>query len=195
MSATPEIAVPLEQVPIARRATATIAVIGNPNAGKSTLFNRLTGMRQKTANYPGVTVERRSGRVIVDDRPIELIDLPGTFSLSPDSMDEQIAVSVLLGRVEGTPAPDAILAVVDATRLYQGLFLLQQLSEFGLPVAVALTMTDAAERNGLRLDFERLSAVLGGMPIFPVVATTHCDIPNVTVPGSCSGTSTAVRRG
>jgi len=172
MAAAPEISVPLEQVHIARRASATVAVIGNPNAGKSTLFNRLTGMRQKTANYPGVTVERRSGRLTIADAAIELIDLPGTFSLSPESTDEQIAVSVLLGRVPGTPAPDAILAVVDATRLYQGLFLLQQLSEFAIPVTVALTMTDAAERNGIRIDLERLSEALGGMRIVPVVATT-----------------------
>jgi ferrous iron transport protein B len=172
MAATPEISVPLESVPIARRASATVAVIGNPNAGKSTLFNRLTGMRQKTANYPGVTVERRSGRMTIAEKNIELVDLPGTFSLSPNSTDEQIAVSVLLGRVPGTPVPDAILAVVDATRLYQGLFLLQQLSEFGIPVTVALTMSDAAERNGIRIDIDRLGAALGGMRIVPVVATT-----------------------
>ena len=167
-----EISIPLEQVPIARRATSTIAVIGNPNSGKSTLFNRLTGMRQKTANYPGVTVERRSGRITIGTEAIELIDLPGTYSLSPTSADEQIAVSVLLGRVSGTPKPDAILAVVDATRLYQGLFLLQQLSDFNVPVVVVLTMTDAAERDGLRIDLDKLSAVLGGMAVFPVVATT-----------------------
>jgi ferrous iron transport protein B len=172
MAATPEVSVPLEQVAVSRRARATIAVIGNPNTGKSTLFNRLTGMRQKTANYPGVTVERRSGRITVGTDAIELIDLPGTYSLSPNSTDEQIAVSVLLGRVGGTPKPDAILAVVDATRLYQGLFLLQQLSEFDVPVAVALTMTDAAERDGIRINFEDLSTILGGMPVFPIVATT-----------------------
>ena len=172
MSATPEIAVPVESVPIAGRVRACIAVIGNPNAGKSTLFNRLTGMRQKTANYPGVTVERRSGRISLGRDSVELVDLPGTFSLSPDSTDEQIAVSVLLGRVPQTRAPDAILAVVDATRLYQGLFLLQQLCELGRPVAVALTMTDAAERDGVRIDLDALSAALGGVQIFPVVATT-----------------------
>ena len=172
MSAKPEIAVAVESIPITRGAKATIAVIGNPNAGKSTLFNRLTGMRQKTANYPGVTVERHSGRVSVGADSLELIDLPGIFSLSPESTDEQIAVSVLLGRVAQTPAPDAILAVVDATRLYQGLFLLQQLCEFGVPVAVALTMTDAAERDGLRIDLEELGAALGGLAIYPVVATT-----------------------
>ncbi len=192
MAATSEVSVPLEQVGIARRAQATIAVIGNPNTGKSTLFNRLTGMRQKTANYPGVTVERRSGRVTVGGEAIELIDLPGTFSLSPNSMDEQIAVSVLLGRISGTPRPDAIVAVVDATRLYQGLFLLQQLSEFGIPVAVALTMTDAAERAGIKIDIDKLSATLGGMNVFPVVATTGRGIDALreglaALPGSKAG--------
>ena len=172
MAANAEVTVALDQVPINRRASATVAVIGNPNTGKSTLFNRLTGMRQKTANYPGVTVERRSGRVTVDGDAIELIDLPGTFSLSPASMDEQIAVSVLLGRVSGTPQPDAIVAVVDATRLYQGLFLVQQLSEFNVPLAIALTMTDAAERRGIRVDLQKLSEMLGGIPVYPVVATT-----------------------
>jgi ferrous iron transport protein B len=172
MAATAEVSIPLDQVSISRRATATVAVIGNPNTGKSTLFNRLTGMRQKTANYPGVTVERRSGRVSVGSEAIELIDLPGTISLSPGSMDEQIAVSVLLGRVSGTPQPDAILAVVDATRLYQGLFLVQQLSEFNVPLAIALTMTDAAQRKGIRIDLQKLSETLGGVPIYPVVATT-----------------------
>ncbi|MGD2167808.1 MAG: ferrous iron transport protein B [Gammaproteobacteria bacterium] len=172
MVAAPEVSVPLEQIQVSRRACASVAVIGNPNTGKSTLFNRLTGMRQKTANYPGVTVERRSGRITVGTDALELIDLPGTFSLSPLSTDEQIAVSVLLGRIAGTPRPDAILAVVDATRLYQGLFLLQQLSEFDVPVAIALTMIDAAERDGIRIDLEKLSATLGGIPVYPVVATT-----------------------
>jgi ferrous iron transport protein B len=172
MSVQAEIAIPLERIPTARKATATIAVIGNPNAGKSTVFNRLTGMRQRTANYPGVTVERRSGRVSIGERVFDLIDLPGTYSLSPNSTDEQIAVSVLFGRVDGTPRPDAVLAVLDATRLYQGLFLAQQLTRLGVPLAVALTMSDAAERDGIATDMERLSAALGGAQIYPVVGTT-----------------------
>jgi ferrous iron transport protein B len=172
MAAQPEISIPVEQIPVARRAMATIAVIGNPNAGKSTVFNRLTGMRQRTANYPGVTVERRSGRVTIGERVFDLIDLPGTYSLSPNSTDEQIAVSVLFGRVDGTPRPDAVLAVIDATRLYQGLFLAQQLTRLGVPLAVALTMSDAAERDGIATDVERLSALLGGAQIYPIVATT-----------------------
>ncbi len=172
MSSTAEIVVPLEKLTVNRRATGTIAVIGNPNAGKSSVFNRLTGMRQRTANYPGVTVERRVGRALIGDVPLDLIDLPGTYSLSPGSTDERIAVSVLFGRVTGTARPDAILAVIDATRLYQGLYLLQQLVELGLPMIVALTMTDAAQKEGLKIDFERLEARLGGVRVFPIVATT-----------------------
>jgi ferrous iron transport protein B len=103
---------------------------------------------------------------------LDLIDLPGTYSLSPTSTDEQIAVDVLFGRVVGTPRPDAVLAVIDATRLYQGLYLLQQLVELGRPMIVALTMTDAAEQQGLRIDIGVLREALGGVPVCPIVATT-----------------------
>jgi ferrous iron transport protein B len=167
-----EISVALDQIGHRRRARATIAVVGNPNAGKSALFNRLTGLHQKTANYPGVTVERRTGRCRIGDDSIDLVDLPGTFSLTANSADEAITVGVLFGRVEGTPHPDGIVAVIDSTRLYQGLYLLQQLVELELPLMVALTMSDAAERAGIRVDHARLSAVLGGVPVFPIVATT-----------------------
>ena len=109
--ATPaETAVPLERIAVRRKAAGTVAVVGNPNAGKSSVFNRLTGLRQHTANYPGVTVERRVGRGTFGDLSLDLIDLPGTYSLSPTSADERIAVDVLFGRVAGTPRPDAILA-------------------------------------------------------------------------------------
>jgi ferrous iron transport protein B len=172
MSSHPEVSVPLRDLAVRRRASATIAVVGNPNSGKSSLFNRLTGMNQRTANYPGVTVERRVGRASVGGAVIDLVDLPGTYSLSPNSMDERIAVGVLLGRVLGTPRPDAILAVVDATRLYQSLYLLQQLIELGRPLAVALTMSDAAHKEGIQIDAERLGRHLGGVQVFPVVATT-----------------------
>ncbi len=162
----------IDAIPRSRRARVTFAVVGNPNAGKSTLFNRLTGLRQKTANYPGVTVEKHVGTALLGDSPLDLIDLPGIFCLTPDSADERIAVDVLLGRVAGTPQPDGILAVVDATRLYQGLFLLQQLAELGRPMVVALTMADAAARNGTRFDIDRLRQCLGGIPIVSIVATT-----------------------
>jgi len=172
MSTPTEVVVPLKDIRVSRKASATVAVIGNPNAGKSTVFNRLTGMRQKTANYPGVTVERRSGRLQIGETALDLIDLPGTYSLSPNSADEEIAIGVMFGRIPGTPAPDAILAVIDSTRLYQGLFLVQQLLSLERPIAVALTMTDAARREGLQIDIGRLQARLGGIPIYPVVATT-----------------------
>lgn len=172
MASRAEVAVPAGKIGITRRAAGTIAVVGNPNCGKSSLFNRLTGMSQRTANYPGVTVERRMGRAAIGATAVDLIDLPGTYSLSPTSTDERIAVGVLFGRVPGTPRPDAILAVVDSTRLYQSLFFVQQLLKLGRPVVVALTMSDAAERDGLKIDIARLQHRLGGIEIFPVVATT-----------------------
>jgi ferrous iron transport protein B len=172
MATRVETAVPIESIRVHRRAAGTIAVVGNPNAGKSSVFNRLTGLRQSTANYPGVTVERRVGRGVFDGTTVDLVDLPGTYSLSPNSTDERIAVDVLFGRVPGTPKPDAILAVIDATRLYQGLYLLQQLVELGRPMVVALTMADAADRGGLKIDLAALRDSLGGVPVFPIVATT-----------------------
>ncbi|MDH5345717.1 MAG: 50S ribosome-binding GTPase, partial [Gammaproteobacteria bacterium] len=164
--------VPADQVSVRRRTSASIAVVGNPNSGKSTLFNRLTGMRQKTGNYPGVTVEKHVGVAKAGDRQIELIDLPGMFALSTHSLEERIAADVVLGRMAGMPKPDGVLAVVDATHLYQGLYLVQQMLELGLPVMVALTMTDAAEAGGIRIDADALKERLGGVTICPVVATT-----------------------
>jgi ferrous iron transport protein B len=167
-----EIHIPANQISRSRRADASVAVVGNPNSGKSTLFNRLTGLRQRIGNYPGVTVERHVGTLKVGERAIELVDLPGTHALSAHSIEEQIAVNVILGHMEGTAVPDGILAVVDATNLYQGLYLVQQLLELERPVVVALTMLDAAELEGLRIDVDKLSAHLGGVTICPVVATT-----------------------
>jgi len=172
MAARAETVVKVETLTVHRRATGTIAVVGNPNAGKSSVFNRLTGLRQRTANYPGVTVERHLGRSVFGGTTLDLIDLPGTYSLSPNSTDERIAVDVLFGRVAGTPRPDAILAVIDSTRLYQGLYLLQQLVELGRPMIVALTMADAAQREGLKIDYPALEELLGGVRVYPVVATT-----------------------
>ena len=164
--------VPVDKIGIRRRASASIAVIGNPNSGKSTLFNRLTGLRQTTGNYPGVTVERHSGIVQINDTALELIDLPGIYCLGGFSSDERIAVDVILGRMDETPPPDGLLVVLDATHLYQGLYLLQQLMEMQLPTAVALTMTDAATASGLDISIEVLQRHLGGIPICPVIATT-----------------------
>ncbi|MGD8358466.1 MAG: ferrous iron transport protein B, partial [Lysobacterales bacterium] len=164
--------VPVEKIGIRRRATASIAVIGNPNSGKSTLFNRLTGLRQTTGNYPGVTVEKHSGIVQLASSAIELVDLPGIYCLGGFSADERIAVEVILGRINHTPPPDGLLVVLDATHLYQGLYLLQQLMEMQVPLVVALTMGDAATASGLDVSVEVLQRHLGGVRICPVVATT-----------------------
>ena len=169
--------VSVDQITASRRPTASIAVVGNPNSGKSTLFNRLTGLRQRTANYPGATVEKHVGTANVGKTVLELIDLPGTFSLSANSMEERIAVDVVLGRMPGTNPPAGILAVVDMTNLYQGLYLVQQLMELELPMVVALTMSDAATLGGLRVDVDALRARLGGALVCPVVATTGLGIP------------------
>lgn len=172
MAKPTEIRVPLKDITVSRHTDASIAVVGGPNSGKSTLFNRLTGMRQRIGNYPGVTVERHVGTLKSGALKIELVDLPGTHALSAHSTEEQIAIDVIFGRMAGTQPPDGVLAVVDATNLYQGLYLVQQLIELELPVLVALTMSDAAERAGLRIDTDKLSARLGGVRVCPVVATS-----------------------
>jgi ferrous iron transport protein B len=139
-----------------------IALAGNPNAGKTTLFNALTGLRQKVANYPGVTVERKEGvwQLAEGTQPARLIDLPGLYSLDAASVDEQIARDVLTGRISGLPAPDVIVAVVDATNLERNLYLVTQLLEYGRPLVVALTMCDMAERRGLKVDVGQLAEAL-----------------------------------
>ena len=172
MTKSAEIRIPANEITLSRRADVTVAVVGNPNSGKSTLFNRLTGLKQRIGNYPGVTVERHIGTLRVDDKVTELVDLPGTHSLSAHSLEEHIAVDVIFGRMQGTREPDGVLAVLDATNLYQGLFLVQQLIDLELPVIVALTMTDAADEGGIGIDVEALGRSLGGVPIYPVVATT-----------------------
>jgi len=167
-----EIRIPANEIAVRRTTESSIAVVGNPNSGKSTLFNRLTGLKQRIGNYPGVTVERHVGILSYDGKQTELVDLPGTHSLSAHSLEEQIAVDVILGRLESTDSPDGILAVLDATNLYQGLFLIQQLIDLELPMVVALTMTDAAVQSGIDIDVDALSQALGGVRICSVVATT-----------------------
>jgi ferrous iron transport protein B len=139
-----------------------VAVAGNPNAGKSALFNALTGARQKVGNYPGVTVERKSGRLVLEDgRPVEMVDLPGSYSLEPASPDEAVTRDVLLGRQIGERTPDALVIVVDASNLDNHLRFCLQLIELGLPTIVALNMVDLARRDGLELDPRALERELG----------------------------------
>lgn len=145
-----------------------IALAGNPNAGKTTIFNGLTGLRQKIANYPGITVEKKMGRCQVGDTEVEVLDLPGTYSLVPASPDEAVTSAVLKGERSDTPAPDVVVAVVDASTLARGLFLVSQVMELGRPVVVALNMTDIAERRGRSVDAEALARHLG-VPVVPLV--------------------------
>ena len=143
-----------------------IALIGNPNTGKSTLFNALCGMRQRVGNYPGVTVERKSGTLRLNDTTHEVVDLPGTYSLAPQSLDEMVVVDALLGRGEES-SPDVIVAIVDASNLQRNLYLLSQVLSLGLPTLVVLNMVDVAKKRGHAVDAERLSQQLG----LPVIAT------------------------
>jgi len=148
----------------------TISLAGNPNAGKTTLFNALTGLRQKVANFPGVTVERKEGIWRVsENETARLIDLPGLYSLNAASIDEEIARDVLTGKIIGVPEPDCIIAVVDATNLDRNLYLFTQLLEYKIPLVVALTMIDEAEKYETAIDAEKLSSFLQ-VPVVPIVA-------------------------
>lgn len=138
----------------------TIALAGNPNAGKTTLFNSLTGLKQKVANYPGVTVERKEGPWRLNGKTANLIDLPGLYSLDATSLDEHIASDIIRGEQAGVEKPDAIVAVVDATNLERNLYLVMQMFEFGVPVVIALTMIDVFEKQRHEIDVEMLSARL-----------------------------------
>src|SRR3984957_16616199 len=145
----------------------TVALAGNPNSGKTTVFNGLTGLRQKVANYPGVTVEKKTGRCKLPNGAVaSVIDLPGTYSLISRSPDEQVAMEVIRGLRPDTPAPDAVIVVVDASNLQRNLYLVSQLIELGLPLVVALNMMDIARRRGLAISPERLEAQLG-VPVIP----------------------------
>ena len=147
-----------------------IAVVGNPNAGKSALFNALTGARQKVGNYPGVTVERKGGKLLLPDgSPAEMVDLPGAYGLDPTSPDEAVTRDVLLGKQVGERLPDALLIVVDASNLDNHLRFALQLIDLGLPTVVALNMVDLARRDGLELDAAKLASELG-VPVIETVA-------------------------
>ncbi|MFM7397573.1 MAG: ferrous iron transport protein B [Verrucomicrobiota bacterium] len=143
-----------------------VALVGNPNTGKSTLFNALTGLRQRVGNYPGVTVARKSGQCDLGPAGrVELVDLPGLYSLAASSPDEQVVVDALTGRISGDRRPDAVLLVVDATNLLRNLFLASQVAELGVPMAVVLNQADIAREQGLRIDVALLSRRLGGVPV------------------------------
>ena len=146
------------------------ALVGNPNAGKSALFNALTGARQKIANYPGVTVERKAGRMVLPSgEPVELVDLPGSYSLDAASPDEAVTRDVVLGRFPGEAQPDLFVIVLDAANLEQHLVFAQELIALGRPTVVALNMVDLAERDGLAIDADALADALG-VPVVPTVA-------------------------
>ena len=148
----------------------TVAVAGNPNTGKTSLFNSLTGLRQKVANYPGVTVESKLGQwSLAPDCQVRVIDLPGLYSLEATSLDEQIARDVLLGRSSKLAKPDVIVVTVDATNLIRNLYLATQLIETGLPMVVALTMFDLAQRSKIHINVQKLSEALG-VQVVPVIA-------------------------
>ncbi|HMD72566.1 MAG TPA: ferrous iron transporter B [Steroidobacteraceae bacterium] len=149
-------------------ASPLIALVGNPNCGKTALFNVLTGSRQKVANYAGVTVERKEGSLLGSSgRRVRILDLPGAYSLDPLTPDEQVTADVLLGRRAGEAQPDFVVCVTDATNLRQNLRLVLSLKRLGLPMVVALNMSDIAYRKGIAIDPQRLAAQLG----VPVVET------------------------
>jgi len=149
----------------------TIALAGNPNAGKTSLFNRLTGLRAQTANFAGTTVEHRRGRISLGNQSVTLIDLPGMYTLDAVTLDEHVAVDTLLGNLPGAVQPDAVLVVLDATNLERNLLLTSQILNLQMPTLVALNMMDSADQYGLQFDLEELSKRLG-CAVVPISART-----------------------
>ncbi|MEE8311072.1 MAG: ferrous iron transport protein B [Candidatus Binatia bacterium] len=155
----------------AREQRRVVALAGNPNVGKTTVFNQLTGLRQKVANYPGVTVERKDGSfVAADGRHVDVVDVPGTYSLNPRSLDEEVAYRVLIGAIEGARRPDLVVCLVDASNLERNLYLASQVMDLGIPAIIALNMMDAATAEGLEVDVAGLAEELG-VPVIPLVAS------------------------
>ncbi|MFO1498798.1 MAG: FeoB small GTPase domain-containing protein [Verrucomicrobiota bacterium] len=150
-----------------------VVLTGNPNCGKTTLFNALTGLRAKVGNYAGVTVERKEGKILGSpkERPILALDLPGTYSLSPQSLDEQISRDALFHRLPELPPPGLVVVVVDAANLERNLYYTTQVIELGYPTLIALNMIDVAAQNGHDVDPARLSQALR-VPVFPMTAST-----------------------
>ncbi len=178
-STSPKSMLQTTPIPVLQRRR-VVALTGNPNTGKTTLFNALTGFRQHVGNYPGVTVEKRTARLRCDsaNRTIELVDLPGAYSLAAHSKDEVVVLDALLGRQDELGAPDLIVVVVDAASLRRNLFFTTQVLEIGRPVVVVLNMVDVAEASGMRIDPAILSDELGA-PVVPVVATRQHGIESL----------------
>jgi ferrous iron transport protein B len=158
------------------RSSFQFALVGNPNTGKTSLFNALTGFRRHVANFPGVTVDAARGPVRGTECAIELLDLPGAYSVVATSPDEAIVRDVLAGRSRSGPQPDAILAIADATNLSRNLYLVSQLLETGLPIVLAVNMMDVAAARGLTIDIALLSSRLG-IPVVPITATRAATLP------------------
>ena len=156
------------------RRTITVAICGNPNCGKSTVFNAITGLRQQVGNYPGVTVEKNTGRFSVDtfdSLAFELHDIPGAYSLAAYSPDEYIAAQALFGQIAGEPRPDVAVCVIDATNLERALYFVFQVQMTGSAVVVALNMIDLLEKSGQTIDHRELGKLLGGVPVVPIIAS------------------------
>ncbi len=156
-----------------------VALVGNPNSGKTTVFNALTNLHQKVGNYPGVTVEKKIGRMVSSDsRAVHILDLPGTYSLAVRSPDEKVVRDVLLGNMSDTPRPDMVVCVVDASNLERNLYLTTQIQDLNLPMVIVLTMMDIVKKNGQEIDLSQLSAMFG-VPVVATVATEGKGIEEV----------------
>lgn len=145
---------------------AIVALAGNPNAGKSTIFNALTGARQHVGNWPGKTVEKKEGNLFINGYDITIVDLPGTYSLSAYSLEEQIARDFLVQE-----KPNAVINVLDAANLERNLYLTVQILETSLPLILVLNMMDAAKSRNITIDTDRLSNLLGNIPVIPMIAS------------------------
>jgi len=170
-----------------------IALVGNPNTGKSTVFSALVGGHQRVGNYPGVTVEQKIGRTTLGGQPAVVVDLPGVYSLAPRSRDEMVTVDLLLGHREGASAVDAVVCVVDASNLERNLYLVSQILELGLPTVVALNMTDVASRQGMAIDVALLRERLG-VPVVELQAHRRIGIDALRQALAEVGTQDTTRR-
>ena len=156
---------------MAQMADFTIALAGNPNAGKTTIFNALTGLHQHTGNWPGKTVEKKEGEIKFGDLNINIVDLPGTYSLTAYSPEEIVARDYIIEE-----RPDVVINVVDATNLERNLYLTVQILELDVPVVLALNMTDALQKDGAKIDLENLSRLLGEIPVVSTTANRGAGI-------------------